>query len=362
MRVCFFGAYDSNYPRNVVIKEGLRLNGAEVSECRIRPMYKFWLRYPLLVFRYVRSCRKNDILFVPEFCQKDVPLAKVFSLLSSKKVVFDPLAARFETKITDWKRKPPGSWQARWNFTIDRLAFRLSDLVLADTQAHKDYYCKEYRLRTEKVGVLPVGYDDRLYKPSPVMKSKKKFAVLFFGSFLPLHGADLIIRAAKIISSQDPSIEFKLIGSGQTFPAVRALASELGLNNILFEDWLAPDELPKRIASADICLGIFGVTEKAGRVVPHKIFQAMGMKKAVITAGTPAVQEFFTHRENIFLISETKPELLAESILELRRDESLRERIAEKAYKLVSENFSPRVIGLALIRILERNFRMRKNA
>ena len=137
MRLCFFGAYDSEYPRNTVIKKGLRLNGVEVSECWLPPKYKFWLRYPLLASRYLSSYTRHNLFFVPEFCQKDVPLVKILSLFSSRKIVFDPLAGRFETKIIDWKRKPLNSWQARLNFKIDYWAFKLSDLILADTQAHR---------------------------------------------------------------------------------------------------------------------------------------------------------------------------------------------------------------------------------
>jgi len=354
MRVCFIGAYDPEYPRNTVIRKGLRLNGVEVLECRLRPGYKFWLRYPLLLSQYISSYAKHDILFVPEFRQKDVPLAKMLSLFTSKKVVFDPLSPRYETKITDWKRKPPDSWQARWNFLIDSWSLKLSDRILADTQAHKDYYCQKYNLPPGKIEVLPVGYDDDLYQPSGIVKKENGFTVLFFGSFLPLHGVDVITQSAKIVSGKDPSIQFIIIGSGQTMPLAETLASELGLNNIEFEGWLPQSMLPKKIASSDVCLGIFGKTEKARRVVAHKIFQSLGMRKPLITTRTPAVEEFFSHRENIFLIPEPHPELLAQAILELRRDLDLRERIAERGYQLVSSNFSPEAIGKTLIRVLEK--------
>lgn len=358
MRVCFLGAYDPEYPRSTVIKKGLRLNGVEVSECRLRKKYKFWLRYPFLLSRYPFTCARQDLLFVPEFCQKDVPLARILAFLTSKRVVFDPLAPRFETKITDWKRKPLNSWQARWNFRIDHWAFKLSDLVLADTRAHKEYYCQEYGLSSEKVEILPVGFDDDLFKPSAPLEGKRSFTVLFFGSFLPLHGADVIVDAARIVSKRDPSVRFKLIGSGQTLPQVKSMTSELGLSNVLFEGWSPLNALPQRIASSDICLGIFGRTEKARRVVPHKVFQAMGMRKPVITARTPAVEEFFSHRENIFLISESHPELLAQAILDLKEDTVLREEISEKGYQLVRQKFSPKSIGRTLIKILEKKFKI----
>ncbi len=359
MRLCFFGAGDPSYPRQAVIKKGLSLNGVEVSQCWIAQKYKFWSRYPLLFFRWLRFCRKIDFFLVPEFCQKDVPLAKILSTLISKKIIFDPLASRYETKISDWKRKPAHSLSAWWNFEIDRWAFKLADLVLADTHAHKNYYCQKYKLSPNKVEVLPVGFDDSLYKPfsSQPQEKRDRFTVLFYGSFLPLHGVEVIIQAADIVFKEDRFLKFKLVGSGQTLNKIRTLSSRLGLRNVYFEGWLPQEELVQRIDSADICLGIFGETEKARRVVPHKIFQSMAMKKAVITSRTPAVEEFFTHRENIFLLPEPRPELLAKAILELKKDKLLREKIALEGYELVRQKFSPQAIGRVFLEIIRRNFR-----
>ncbi len=84
----------------------------------------------------------------------------------------------------------------------------------------------------------------------------------------------------------------------------------------------------------------------------------MAMKKPVITLHTPAVKEIFTHRENIYLCSEPDPSELARAILELKRDSGLKERIAQKGYLLVSQDFSPVAIGRLLARILERHFNL----
>ena len=356
MKLCFFGAYDPRYPRHNIIKRGLVTNKVKVIECRLSPKYKFWLRYPLFLFRYPLFCKNNDFIFVPEFCQKDMPLAKFLSWFSSARLVFDPLAARYETKITDWKRKSEDSWQARWNFKIDRWAFKLSDLILADTQAHKEYYCQKYGLASDKVAVLPVGFDDSFFVPTKAKNRNRRFSVLFYGSFLPLHGVEVMIQAAKSVSFIEPSIQFKFVGSGQTLPRVQALATELNCSNVYFEDWIPQEKLPEKIASADLCLGIFGKTEKAKRVVPHKIFQALAMKSPVITARTPAVEEFFSHRENIFLCSEPFPDSLTKAVLELKEDEALRKKIAENGLDLVRKSFAPAAIGRSLKRILEQYF------
>jgi glycosyltransferase involved in cell wall biosynthesis len=371
MNVCFFGGYDQDYPRNAVIRRGLRANGVGVSECRVSPGGRFWLRYPLLLSRWLSQAGAGRLpsswLFVPEFCQKDVPLARFLALVTSRRLVFDPLASRYETKILDWRRKPEGSLAAWWNRMIDLWALRLSGLVLADTQAHRRDYCRRFGLEPCKVRVLPVGFDDRVFSRGLVQKHPgsegegASFTVVFFGSFLPLHGIDVIARAAGRVWQEDRTVRFRLIGSGQTYPRVRQLAADLGLDNITFEEWTSQPCLAEKIArQADLCLGIFGATEKAGRVVPHKIFQSMALRKPVVTSRTPAVQEFFAHGKNIFLCKRGDPESLARAILELKRDKGLREEIARAGYELVWEKYHPRALGGLLKTMLEDHSRGRR--
>jgi len=361
VRFTFIGAYDPLYPRNAVLRKGLRRLGVEVRERRAPAGLKFWARYPLLLAggwggrRSVGSKSGPDVFFVPEFCQKDVPLAKFLGLLTARKVVFDPLAARFETKIGDWRRKPADSPSAWWNRKIDAAAFRLSDLILADTAAHRDYYCRTYRLSPEKVAVLPVGYDDEVFGGlgSEAGGASRIFTVLFFGSFLPLHGAEVIVETARVIAPRDGNVRFVLLGDGQTMPAVKAAAASAGLRNVEFLGRRPYGTLPSLIASADLCLGIFGRTEKARRVVPHKIYQAMAMGKAVVTARSPAVEEFFADGENIVLCGEPLAETAAEAILALKGDSARRARIARAGRDLVRRDFSPDALARRLISLLE---------
>lgn len=358
MRVCFFGGYNPGYIRNVIIKEGLIKNDVQVVECRTKSKFKFWLSYPILFFQHLKFFLiKYDFIFVPAFRHKDVLLAKFLGLLTSKPVVFDPFVSRYETKVVDQKKVTPYSMQARHNFRIDRLSFKLADIVLADTLAHADYYAREFGIDRSKFKRVPVGVPEEFFSLFKVEKEKENrkksyFLVQFYGSFLPLQGIEHIVQAARIVARKDRAIRFELIGSGQTFPMIRRLVEEMGLENMILRDWIPFKELPEVVSRADICLGIFGNTEKAFRVVPNKVFQCLSLEKPVITGRTPAILEYFEDRENIFLCEAANADSLAEAILLLKDNEELRRKIARNGHKLIQENFTSESIGRQVKEIL----------
>jgi len=358
MRVCFFGGYNPGYIRNVIIKEGLIKNDVQVVECRTKSKFKFWLRYPILFFQHLKFFLiKYDFIFVPAFRHKDVLLAKFLGLLTNKPVVFDPFVSRYETKVVDQKKVTPYSMQARHNFRIDRLSFRLADIVLADTLAHAEYYAREFGIDRSKFKRVPVGVPEEFFSLSKIWKEKENrkksyFLVQFYGSFLPLQGIEHIVQAARIVASKNRGICFELIGSGQTFPMIRRLVEEMELENIILRDWIPFQELPEVVSRADICLGIFGNTEKALRVVPNKVFQCLSLEKPVITGKTPAILEYFEDRENICLCEVANADSLAETIMLLKDNEELRRKIARNGHKLIQENFTSELIGREIKEIL----------
>ena len=102
---------------------------------------------------------------MPEFRHKDVPLARFLADLSGASLVVDPLVSRYDTKIDDWGSAAPHSLQASHNRRIDRAAVRFADLLLCDTRAHAAYFRDRYRVPSERIAVVPVGFDDTVFRP-----------------------------------------------------------------------------------------------------------------------------------------------------------------------------------------------------
>jgi glycosyltransferase involved in cell wall biosynthesis len=112
------------------------------------------------------------------------------------------------------------------------------------------------------------------------------------------------------------------------------------------------------MAASDVCLGIFGTSPKAQRVIPNKVFDALAVGRPVLTADTPAVREVLTHGETAWLCPPGDPAALAEALLALRSEEGTRRRLAERGHELFVQRFSidalARDLGAIVAEVLDR--------
>ena len=347
----FFGGYDPAYPRNEIIRKGWEKCGFPHAECRVDTRLKVHLRYPALLWRYLRLRNASDVIFVPDFRHKDVPLAWAIARCSRRKLVFDPLVSRYETRALDREDIRRGSVQARHNRNIDRLSMKLADLVLADTAAHAGFYSREFSIRADKLKVLPVGFDEDRFTRSPFPPVGEKCNVLFYGTYLPLHGTDTIVEAAALL--RDAPVSFTLVGEGQTLAAAMEKSRGLPHGKITFRPPVPVQKLTGLIAEADIVLGIFGTTPKAGIVVPNKVYQALAVGRALVTAGTPAIGEFFRDGVHLRTVPPGDAHALSRAIESLMRDRALMRRLADAGGAYVREEFNSRRIARRLFEILE---------
>lgn len=337
--VCLFGGHHAGYPRSAVILAGLSRLGVPVTSCVASPRAKVIRRYTQLVRRWRHVGHDFDVVFVPEFRHKDVLLAHVLSRVAGVPCVFDPLVSRFDTRVHDRGDAGVRGPQASHNKNLDRLSFALADLVLADTRAHADLFAQELAPPDTLIRVLEVGYDDALFSPRPAPSSDVA-TVLFYGSYLPLHGVPVVVEAAAHLRD-DPRVRFELIGDGQTRADVERVVRERRLANVTMTPRMPLSELPQRIAAATICLGIFGSTPKATRVVPNKVYQCMGMERVVITMASRAVEETFRVGEEIVTTPPGDGEALAFAIRALLAHPEYRAGVARAGAARVARDFTP---------------------
>jgi len=336
MKICFFGIYNPDYSRNRVLLTGLRMSGHMVTECRVDPKVfsgfsKYWQ-----LFKQGREIKKQkpDLVIVGFPGQTVVWVAR---MLFGKKIVFDAFLSLYDSNVFDRKLYHKYSFRAFRDWFFDWLSCTVSQIVLLDTFEHIKYFEKTFRISQKKMIRVFVGSD---YRYNPTQKSHSDILqVHFHGSYIPLHGIEYIIEAARLL--EDEKIHFTIIGEGQESSRIKEIITLHPPKNITFKKSVPSSELPQHIAAADVCLGIFGQTPKADRVIPNKIFEALALKKPIVTGESQAVHELLKDGETVILGRRADAKDLAQKIRFLRAQPELRDNIAEAGHKLFLENLTP---------------------
>ncbi len=360
MKICYFGTYEKNYSRNRVIISGLKKNNTKIIECnedpwksehkvnlgvikKIKILSNFLISYIKLFFKYLKN-RPYDIIFVGYLGHFDIFLAKLLSLIDGKPLVFDAYYSLYDSLVNDRKMLKKESYMAKILHFIETLSYKFSNLIFLDTPVHTRYCSKEFNIKKEKFDFIAIGADENIFYPRKV-KKEKVFTIIFWGKFIPLQGIEYIIKAAKILECE--KIKFEIIGGGgQTYKRIIKLSKELGIKNIKFTNFIPYQKLPSYVSKAHIGLGIFGNTDKAKRVVPNKAYEILALGLPLITGDSIAAKEMnLKNKKNCVLCRMANPKAIADSILLLKKDKRLRDRIRKEGHKLFNENFCTKEIG-----------------
>jgi glycosyltransferase involved in cell wall biosynthesis len=357
VKVLYFGTYDQSYLHNQLMIHGLRSVGVQVTECHVQLWHDTndkvnaaqkinWVSLGVRVFKsylellrvYLPLHRKYDLMMLGYTGQLDVFPARVLCWLSGRPLVLDVLMSLY---LIATERQLPARNVLRW---IEFLAYRTPDLLLLDTPEQAEWFEQTYRIPRSKFHLVPLGADERIFKPLPPRQADGKFRALYYGTFIPLHGVDCIIHAAHLLQDKE-QFEFLLIGQGPERAKAEALTSQLGLKNVIFRDWVPLKDLPKFVAQCDILLGVFGTTEQSQRTIPNKIYQGLAMAKPVITSDGPAVRSALTHRVHAYLVERGSPDVLANAIVSLESDSVLCNQMAQSGYHLFQSQYTVEAIG-----------------
>ena len=246
-------------------------------------------------------------------------------------IVNDFFISNYDTYVYDRKKitkKNPRAW---WKYFQDWFNFKFSKYLLSDTQAHFDYWEKLFGKFTGNHLVLPVLADKNIYYPSKEERKKEKIKILFYGSFIPLHGIDVILNAFSIMEKKNIYFEANIIGNGQIYPQMKKLYDELDLKKVAMHGNLMKEsELADFIREHDIVLGIFGNSKKAKSVIPNKVYQSTACKKCTVTMNSTVLSEFY--KNNDLKTCDNNSDSLSKTLIDLIENQDKIKKISQNGY------------------------------
>lgn len=231
-----------------------------------------------------------------------------------------------------------------------QFALRKADLVhVSDEGGRKtliELGCDPKKILTQEWGV-DVG------RFSPNARSKELrdrleirncYSVLSASNWQIDYNVDVLIRAIPLVLRQIPDVKFILIGGGVLGDRLKTLAKKLGVyDKTMFIGRIPYEEMPMYLASVDVFVDtISDYAHALGRTIKRKSGMGIGQTtKEAMACGTPQILPDHSSINYKLFKGLTYRQLdhadLAEKLIDLLRNEELRNRIGQESVKAVAE-------------------------
>jgi glycosyltransferase involved in cell wall biosynthesis len=232
--------------------------------------------------------------------------------------------------------------KARWYGFVrmqGRVARRVGPLITV-SESSKDDICRDFGVRRDKVQIVPLGVDTRLFRPHPERPRVKGRIVTVTSADSPLKGLSTLLRAvAKLATERDAH----LMVVGSPSDATRELVTLLALGDrVTFANGLPDEEYAQLLASAEVA------------VVPS-LYEGFSLPAVEhLASGTPLVASRAGALPEVVgdaavLVKAGDPEELAAALRGLLDDGAARAEQAARGLARVRERFAWPAVAAATV-------------
>ncbi len=225
---------------------------------------------------------------------------------------------------------------------IEKEAAREANLIVTVSRYSAQKLVQLYGVDEAKIRIVPNGVDLQRFKPTEDcgqvkdrIGGKSKYLVLFVGRLVPRKGLHFLIEAAKSIIKENRDTMFLVVGDGPLKNHLISYSKKVGVSdNFIFLGDVDDETLPSLYNCADL-LALPSVQEGQG----ISLLEAQATAKPVVAFNVSAINEAVIDKKTGLLIKPDSSEL-ANAILRLLSNSSLREEMGRNGREFVRKNFS----------------------
>jgi len=311
---------------------------------------------------------KSYVLFMLNVKKEGINLSRPDLILGSIQPLFTGMAAMqvakkknvpFVLEVRDlWPdalvvKAAVSRGNARPLFWMANRLYTGADRIVSLTPGIKSELVKK-GVGPDKVDVFPNGFDPELYRDhenrrDPIREEYgwgRDFVAIYTGSFTQVTAVEVLVRAAGFLKER-PDIRFEFFGYGPTREASIALAKEIGVKNVHFNDPVPKIEIPGLLAAADVALMCLFRSPLVHIYFENKFIDYMGAGKPILAAMEGEQAAIIERYDTGRVVPAFDSEGLARLVSEACDDFTAFTEMGKKGQKLVYDN-------LLLPSILER--------
>lgn len=287
----------------------------------------------------------------------DVLYAMFWAKVFHKKIIVDYYISIYEKVVVDEKWFKPNSLLGKLAKKLDRYYYNCGTKVIFLNEVERDHYCELAQIKRNAGKEIMIALCiEESFKIEN--NNSADFNICWWGGYLPLHGLEYILQAAKCVKDRNLPIHWFFFGnndkSGKQYVK---LAKKYGIEDICYfensytmKNGKLQEFLQKKCSLA---LGNFGDSIKGKFVMSNKVLDACAMKCTVLTGTATEYSIYFDGKQDIYMTS-NNPELMADKIEEIYNEDKtvLKQRI-EKSYDIFQNNFTVKIFEKKFGKLLE---------
>jgi glycosyltransferase involved in cell wall biosynthesis len=244
----------------------------------------------------------------------------------------------------------------RMTVAAERLAFRLADVSLATNGSYARVAVERGGMDPEDVFVVRNGPDDERFRPAEPdasLRRGRRHLLGYLGIMGPQDGLDHLLRALAWLRERRGDWHAVLIGEGDSLPALRGMARELGIaEHVEFAGWRYDDDIRTILSTCDVCLAPDPPSPLNDRSTMIKIPEYMAMGRAIASYDLP--ESRVSAGEAAAYAVPGDPADLGRTVVELLDDARRRERMGAAGRAAVRDRLAWRHQVPSLLAAYER--------
>jgi len=221
-------------------------------------------------------------------------------------------AYNFAKPLTIW-------WLKKWFRKLDgKIAVSEPAMEFANKHLPGDY------------NIIPNGIDLEHFSPDvpPIDEfCDGKLNIVFVGRLEKRKGVNYLLKAYQRVKEEIPNSRLLIVGPGTRLRhKYEKLVRRNGLKDVVFTGHVSYDELPRYYKTADIFCAPATGRESFGII----LLEAMAIGKPVVASNIDGYARLITHGVEGLLVPPKDEERLAQALISVMTDESLRQQMGAK--------------------------------
>jgi len=303
----------------------------EASNCGITA-YDLKMRGPFdvtIIFKLLRLINKERIHIMHTYLYHTNILGRVMGWVTRVPVI-----------ISTQRSTDP--WRKWYHRALDRITARLCDVIISNSIAGKERLIKKEKIKEDKIIIINNGIEKAFPCDMPMLHRLKEQCGILADSpvigtvsnLKPAKGLRYLLQAFKYISEKNNKAKLVIVGYGELYNELEQYAEDLGvLHNVRFTGFQS--NAIDYISFFDVF-----VISSLWEGTPVSLLEAMSLGKPVVATDVGGVAEVVKSGEDGVLVKPRNARLLADTIIEIMSNKTMRKELGENAARKIEQKFN----------------------